>query len=107
MTRKSLKIIGNLRVQFANGEISAMSYGTWKGVVWLLGLNNLVTIRDLRELNKPKKQRRPMKRKLRLLQAGLTRLTWVPEETSETWYKPVDVPVVTEERVNESDFSEE
>jgi len=33
MTRKSLKIIGHLRVQFANDEISIMSYGIWKGVV--------------------------------------------------------------------------
>lgn len=62
MTRTSLKMIGHL----ANGDVSTMSYGIWKGVIWLLGPHNLVTIEDL-ELNRPKKQRRPMKNKLELL----------------------------------------
>jgi len=44
MTRKSLRIIGHLTVQFANGEICQMSYGKWKGIVWLLGPNDLLTI---------------------------------------------------------------
>ena len=54
MTRRSLSIIGHLRVQLANGEITTMPYGKWKGIVWLLGPNDLLTIEDLKELNKPK-----------------------------------------------------
>ena len=55
----------------ANGEFNTMPFGIWKGVVWIVGPNDLVTIEDLKELRKPKKQRKPVKKKITKLQAKI------------------------------------
>jgi len=58
MTRKKLTIIGHRTVRYGNGGMSTMPYAKWKGIEWLLGPDDLVTIKDLRELNKPESQRK-------------------------------------------------
>lgn len=63
MTRKNLTTIGHLTVQLADGKLSTIPYGEWKGIVWLLGPNDLITVEDLKELNKPDGQRKPIEEK--------------------------------------------
>uniref|UniRef100_A0A3B5PZW3 ribonuclease H n=1 Tax=Xiphophorus maculatus TaxID=8083 RepID=A0A3B5PZW3_XIPMA len=106
MTRKDLKTAGHLKVQFANGKIEEMPYGTWKGVVWVKGPYNLLTVKDLDELSKKKSTHRRLERRLTSLKARLVKVG--PTQTGsekQDWYKPVDIPTVTEQKLEESDFS--
>ncbi|KAI3365400.1 hypothetical protein L3Q82_010490 [Scortum barcoo] len=70
MTRRSLETKGHLKVQLANGTLEEMPFGIWKRIVWLKGPYDLITTRDLKELQLPKKlRRRSMRRRLDKLQA--------------------------------------
>ncbi|XP_014914825.1 endogenous retrovirus group K member 19 Pol protein-like [Poecilia latipinna] len=106
MTRKDLETAGHLKVQFANGKVEKMPYGTWKGVVWIKGPYNLLTVKDLEELSKKKRNYRDLQRRLTNLKARLVKVG--PTQTGsdkQEWYKPVDVPAVTKQKIEESDFS--
>ena len=70
------------------------------------GPNNLITMRDLKEIRKPKISRQPMKKKLAKMRDKVLHfhdIAW-PAEPQE-WYKPVVVPAVTIEKVEESDLT--
>ena len=106
MTRKSLEIVGHVNVRFANGVLQRMPFGIWKNIVWAMGPYNLISVRDLRTLyNKDTKQGSLLERlehlQSRSVQVGLTQ----GETTQRQWYKPVDIPAVTEQKLEESDFS--
>ncbi|KAI3367034.1 hypothetical protein L3Q82_009668 [Scortum barcoo] len=74
MTRRSLETKGHLKVQLANGTLEEMPFGIWKRIVWLKGPYDLITTRDLKELQLPKKLRRSLRRRLDKLQARVVRL---------------------------------
>lgn len=106
MTRKGLETKGHLRIRLANGKEDVMPYGIWKGIVWLKGPYNLITTEDLRDLREPHRIRRPVKWRLKKLMAKAIKLTQVLDnETSNKWYKAVNVPETTEQKLKESDFS--
>ena len=106
MTRKALDIVGHLSVQLADGEVTTLPYGLWKGVVWMKGPNNLITMKDLRELRKSKKSRQPMRKKLARVQNEILHFHHVARPSRhQGWYKVVDVPAVIIEKVEESDLS--
>jgi len=107
MTSKSLTIIGHLTVKFADGVSTTQPYGKWKGIVWLLGPYDLITVGDLQQLNKLENQRQPIEKKIKQLQAASIQLAYNSGETTTTWYKPVHVSVVMEEKIKASDLSEE
>ncbi|KAI3364635.1 hypothetical protein L3Q82_011414 [Scortum barcoo] len=67
---------------------------------------DLITTRDLKELQLPKKLRRSLRRRLDKLQARVVRLEPAQSKATQTnWYKPVDVTETTEQKIQESDFS--
>ncbi|MEQ2210999.1 hypothetical protein XENOCAPTIV_023837, partial [Xenoophorus captivus] len=102
MTRRGLKTTGCLTVQFANGTIEEMPYGTWQGIIWM----NLITVTVLKELNKPFEERRSLSQRLSQLRSRLVKVGPTQSETgAQEWYKAVDVPEVTEQKLKESDFS--
>ncbi|KAI3377338.1 hypothetical protein L3Q82_008541 [Scortum barcoo] len=106
MTRRSLETKGHLKVQLANGTLEEMPFGIWKRIVWLKGPYDLITTRDLKELQLPKKLRRSLRRRLDKLQARVVRLEPAQSKATQTnWYKPVDVTETTEQKIQESDFS--
>ncbi|KAE8283579.1 hypothetical protein D5F01_LYC18982 [Larimichthys crocea] len=108
MTRRSLETKGHLKIMLANGEIDKMPYGIWKGVVWLKGPNNLLTTRDLKRINEPRRGRKSLRRRLDTLQSRAVRLVSGPESGSvKEWYKAVNIPEATEQKLEESDFSPE
>ncbi|MEQ2199233.1 hypothetical protein XENOCAPTIV_028888, partial [Xenoophorus captivus] len=69
MTRRGLKTTGYLTVQFANGTVEEMPYGTWQGIIWMKGPYNLITVTDLKELNKPFGERRSLSQRLSQLRS--------------------------------------
>ncbi|KAI3368878.1 hypothetical protein L3Q82_025859 [Scortum barcoo] len=75
MTRRSLETKGHLKVQLANGTLEEMPFGIWKRIVWLKGPYDLITTRDLKELQLPKKLRRSRKERLKqiIAQANVAR----------------------------------
>ncbi|KAM3582740.1 uncharacterized protein V6R79_007992 [Siganus canaliculatus] len=106
MTRKSLETKGHLRVLLANGSLERMPFGIWMGIVWLKGPYNLITPRDMKELQLPQRMRRSLRRRLDKLQSRVVRLEPAQDKIAPTnWYKPVDIPETTEQKVQESDFS--
>ncbi|KAM3583197.1 uncharacterized protein V6R79_015670 [Siganus canaliculatus] len=106
MTRKSLETKGHLRVLLANGCLERMPFGIWMGIVWLKGPYNLITPRDMKELQLPQRMRRSLRRRLDKLQSRVVRLEPAQEKIAPTsWYKPVDIPETTERKIQESDFS--
>lgn len=106
MTRKSLETRGHLKVQFANGIVERLPFGIWKGIVWVKGPYDLITTRDLRDLHSPKRIQKSLRRRLNLLQSRVVRVTSALDGLkTEDWYKPVDVPVTTEQKLKDSDFS--
>ncbi|MEQ2207724.1 hypothetical protein XENOCAPTIV_017567 [Xenoophorus captivus] len=106
MTRRGLKTTGYLTVQFAKGTAEEMPYGTWQGIIWVKGPYNLITITYLKELNKPFGERRSLSQRLSQLQSRLVKVGPTQSGTgAQEWYKAVDVPEVTEQKLKESDFS--
>ncbi|MED6262987.1 hypothetical protein ATANTOWER_032154, partial [Ataeniobius toweri] len=106
MTRRGLKTTGYLTVQFANGTVEEMPYGTWQGIIWVKGPYNLITVTDLKELNKPWGERRSLSQRLSQLRSRLVKVGSTQSGTgAQEWYKAVDVPEVTEQKLKESDFS--
>ncbi|KAM3582756.1 uncharacterized protein V6R79_016158 [Siganus canaliculatus] len=106
MTRRSLETKGHLRVLLANGSLERMPFGIWMGIVWLKGPYNLITPRDMKELQLPQRMRRSLRRRLDKLQSRVVRLEPAQDKIApENWYKPVDIPETTEQKVQESDFS--
>ncbi|KAI3356022.1 hypothetical protein L3Q82_017294 [Scortum barcoo] len=106
MTRRSLETKGHLKVQLANGTLEEMPFGIWKRIVWLKGPYDLITTRDLKELQLPKRLRRSLRRRLDKLQARVVRLEPAQSKATPTnWYKPVNVTETTEQKIQESDFS--
>ncbi|KAK9517559.1 hypothetical protein VZT92_022919 [Zoarces viviparus] len=103
MTRKCLETKGHLTVQLADGTIKKTPFGVWKGIVWVLGPYNLMTITDLRELHGSPAGRVPLKKRLEILGAKLIQMGSTPLK----WYKPVDIPEVTKQKIEESDLSPE
>ncbi|KAI3356865.1 hypothetical protein L3Q82_003519 [Scortum barcoo] len=75
MTHRSLETKGHLKVQLAeHGTLEEMPFGIWKRIVWLKGPYDLITTRDLKELQLPKRLRRSLRRHLDKLQARVVRL---------------------------------
>ncbi|KAI3374035.1 hypothetical protein L3Q82_022598 [Scortum barcoo] len=77
MTHRSLETKGHLKVQLANGTLEEMPFGIWKRIVWLKGPYDLITTRDLKELQLPRETTddRSLRRRLdKLLQARVVRL---------------------------------
>lgn len=108
MTRKDLTPRGHLRVRLADGTVTSIPYGIWKGIVWALGKYDLLSLHDLRLLHDETFRPDEIERRLRVLRARLIRLYCGPkEQRGKTWYKPVDIPEVTEQKIAESDFSDE
>ncbi|MEQ2289990.1 hypothetical protein AMECASPLE_038790 [Ameca splendens] len=106
MTRRGLKTTGYLMVQFANGTIEEMPYGTWQGIMGVKGPYNLITVTDLKELNKPWGEHRSLSQRLSQLRSRLVKVGLTQSGTrAQEWYKAVDVPEVTEQKLKESDFS--
>ncbi|MEQ2218836.1 hypothetical protein XENOCAPTIV_008717 [Xenoophorus captivus] len=70
------------------------------------GPYNLITITDLKELNKPWGERRSLSQRLRQLRSRLVKVGSTQSGTgAQEWYKAVDVPEVTEHKLKETDFS--
>ncbi|MEQ2198669.1 hypothetical protein XENOCAPTIV_016314 [Xenoophorus captivus] len=106
MTHRGLKTTGYLMVQFANGTMEEMPYGTWQGIIWVKGPYNLITVTDLKELNKPWGEHRSLSQRLSQLRSGLVKVGSTQSGTgAQKWYKAVDVPEVTEQKLKERDFS--
>ncbi|MEQ2218620.1 hypothetical protein XENOCAPTIV_005779 [Xenoophorus captivus] len=74
VTRRGLKTTGYLTVQFANGTVEEMPYGTWQGIIWVKGPYNLIPVTDLKELNKPWGERRSLSQRLSQLRSRLVKL---------------------------------
>uniref|UniRef100_A0A671TJW7 ribonuclease H n=1 Tax=Sparus aurata TaxID=8175 RepID=A0A671TJW7_SPAAU len=71
MTLRSLETAGHLAVQLANRAVDKMPYGIWKGIIWVKGLYNLITVKDLEELSKVSRVRGSWRRKLDKLRTRL------------------------------------
>ncbi|MEQ2208018.1 hypothetical protein XENOCAPTIV_023224 [Xenoophorus captivus] len=106
MTRRGLKTTGYLMVQFANGTVEEMPYVTWQGIIWMKGPYNLITVTDLKELNKPYGEQRSLSQRLSQLRSRLVKVGSTQSGTgAQEWYKAEDVPEVTEQKLKESNFS--
>ncbi|MEQ2213602.1 hypothetical protein XENOCAPTIV_017662 [Xenoophorus captivus] len=105
MTRRGLKTTRYLTVQFANGTIEEMPYGTWQGIIWVKGPYNLITVTDLKELNKPWGECCSLSQRLSQLRSRLVKIGSTQSGTgAQEWYTAVNVPEVTEQKLKESDF---
>ena len=84
---------------------SKKPYCIWKRIIWVKGPYNLIRISELEELNKVRFQgswtRWLDKLQKRLVCVGLTKGNVSPE----SWYKEVDIPMITRKKAQESDFS--
>ncbi|KAI3375384.1 hypothetical protein L3Q82_021867 [Scortum barcoo] len=90
MTRRSLETKGHLKVQLVNGTLEEMPFGIWKRIVWLKGPYDLITTRDLKELQLPKRLRRSLRRRLDKLQARVVRLEPAQSKATPTnWLKQI------------------
>ncbi|MEQ2199210.1 hypothetical protein XENOCAPTIV_027519, partial [Xenoophorus captivus] len=69
MTCRGLKTTRYLTVQFANGTVEEIPYGTWQGIIWVKGPYNLITVTDLKELNKPFGERCSLSQRLSQLRS--------------------------------------
>ena len=90
MTNKPLKPQGLLIVELADGRRKPMAYGFWLDKVWIIGSQNLLSLKDL-EGNKSLAERME---ELRI------------EPPKLDWLKEVNVEETREQRVQESDLSE-
>uniref|UniRef100_A0A673BIY0 ribonuclease H n=1 Tax=Sphaeramia orbicularis TaxID=375764 RepID=A0A673BIY0_9TELE len=107
MTRRNLTPKGHLKVQLADGTITSIPYGIWKGIVWALGKYDLLSLHDMKLLYDKTFQPEKIQCRLQILSAKLIQLhRGISEPATRTWYKPVNIPEVTEQKVAESDFSE-
>ncbi|MEQ2257853.1 hypothetical protein ILYODFUR_039200 [Ilyodon furcidens] len=105
MTRRGLKKTGYLTVQFANGTVEEMPYGIWQGIMGVKGPYNLITVTDLKELNKPWGERRSLSQRLSQLRSRLVKVGSTQSGTwAQQWHKAVNVPEVTEQKLKESEF---
>ncbi|MEQ2287159.1 hypothetical protein AMECASPLE_009591 [Ameca splendens] len=74
MTRRGLKTTGCLTDHFANGTVEEMLCGTWQGIIWVKGPYNLITVTDLKELNKPWGERHSLSQRLSQLRSRLVKV---------------------------------
>ncbi|MEQ2210393.1 hypothetical protein XENOCAPTIV_012771 [Xenoophorus captivus] len=95
-----------LTVQFANGTVEEVPYGTWQGIIWVKGPYDLITVTDLKELNKPWGEHRSLSQRLSQLWSRLVKVGSTQSGTgAQEWYKAVDVQEVTEQKLKKIDFS--
>ncbi|MEQ2301651.1 hypothetical protein AMECASPLE_038282 [Ameca splendens] len=88
MTRRGLKTTGYLTVQFANRTVEEMPYGTWQGIIWVKGPYNLITITDLKELNKPWGECHSLSQSLSQLRSRLVKVGSTQSGTgAQEWYQ--------------------
>ncbi|MEQ2232225.1 hypothetical protein ILYODFUR_008977 [Ilyodon furcidens] len=100
MTRRGLKTKAYLTVQLVNGTIEEMPYGTWQGIIWVKGPYNLITVTDLKELNRPRKERCSLPQRLSQLKSRLVKIGPTQSGTgAQEWYKTVNVPELTEQNL--------
>uniref|UniRef100_A0A3Q1FW71 ribonuclease H n=1 Tax=Acanthochromis polyacanthus TaxID=80966 RepID=A0A3Q1FW71_9TELE len=102
MTRRRLTVRGHLKVQLADGTLTNFPFAVWKGIVWLLGPYNLITTGDLMDLYNQDRGKSSVMQRVESLRARLIRLD--PQQ-ERSWYRPVDVVAVTEQKVESSDLS--
>ncbi|MEQ2297408.1 hypothetical protein AMECASPLE_034452 [Ameca splendens] len=89
---------GYLTVEFAIRTVEEMAHGTYQGIIWLKGPYNLITVTDLKELNKPWSEDLSLSQRLSQLKSRSVKVGLTQSGTGvQEWYKALNVPEVTQQ----------